>query len=318
MAGDLIKHRIFLETTRDFGKRLPPTALGEILRVVEPTIEKAARMAFEGRGAGLGRKPKWLANVSDIRLRAVTIESSETVLDFDAPSLGYAAPELYKQTELWPSMPEPSLSAFDLVAGVVSKVSRQDRDSDWYDQTILDSIFQFSRGLNGTFSRMAISRSGDRRSSAKTIDKEVIARAKKLLDETPLPRPTRIVGTLDMVRASTQSFGLLLDNGEEVRGVMIDKNVVRLGSMLERKVLVHGRAVYRPSGKLLRIDAEKVEDGSGASQLWTRIPEPLERPVASSQARARGPKAGGLASFFGGWPGDESDEELLGALRELG
>jgi hypothetical protein len=33
------------------------------------------------------------------------------------------------------------------------------------------------------------------------------------------------VGKLDMVRASTQSFGVLLDDGQEIRGVLVEGNV---------------------------------------------------------------------------------------------
>ena len=121
-----------------------------------------------------------------------------------------------------------------------------------------------------------------------------------------------------MVRASTQSFALLLDSGEEVRGVMVQDDVAKMGSMIKRKILVHGSAVYRPSGKLLRIDADKIESGENAPDLWARIPDPIASSLPTLHTGRSATKSGGISAFIGRWPGDESDSELLELLRELG
>jgi hypothetical protein len=82
----------------------------------------------------------------------------------------------------------------------------------------------------------------------------VAANAQMLSDQTPLPRQVRVVGKLDMVRHRTRSFGLILDGGEEVRGVLVDGTPELLQGYFGKDITVLGKAIY-PSGTLLRIDA---------------------------------------------------------------
>ncbi len=92
-----------------------------------------------------------------------------------------------------------------------------------------------------------------------------------------------------MVRHSTRSFGLILDGGEEIRGILIEGTSEVLRGYFGKDITVLGKAIYRPSGTLLRVDASEI------------------LPVVE----------GGVASFFGSWPGEETDRELLQALEEV-
>jgi hypothetical protein len=49
---------------------------------------------------------------------------------------------------------------------------------------------------------------------------------------------------------------------------------------------------------------------------WTTGPPPLARKPATGKLRIEGAK-GGVAAFFGTWPGDETDEQLLASLKEI-
>ena len=78
-----------------------------------------------------------------------------------------------------------------------------------------------------------------------------------------------------------------------------------------------GVAKFRPSGTLLRVDADRIEAASGAASLWSRLPTPLLRDLDTRKLTVpQGPRSG-VAAVWGQWPGDESDEEFLDALAHV-
>jgi hypothetical protein len=82
--------------------------------------------------------------------------------------------------------------------------------------------------------------------------------------------------------------------------------------------VVGGTAVFRPSGSMLRIDADQIELAAPEQrQLWAKIPRPI---LAAFEPRAlrevQGPRTG-LNKIIGEWPGDETDEQIRSALETL-
>ena len=81
------------------------------------------------------------------------------------------------------------------------------------------------------------------------------------------------------------------------------------------EVTIRGKAVYRPSGILLRLDASEILPTSAGKSAFSEIslpftsPRRLERKLQSHKS--------GVSAFFGSWPGDETDDELMEALAEL-
>ncbi len=147
------------------------------------------------------------------------------------------------------------------------------------------------------------------------IDEQVSRNALLLSDQTPTPRQVRVVGKLDMVRHSTRSFGLLLADDQEVRGILQEGDSDLLQQYFGKEITVFGKAVYRPSGTLLRIDAQEILDKVEGRSAFSIVPPAFthrfeqDRKVQSSK--------NGVAVFFGSWPGEETDDELLAALGEL-
>jgi hypothetical protein len=120
----------------------------------------------------------------------------------------------------------------------------------------------------------------------------------------------RVVGKLDMIRHSTRSFALVLDDGTEVPGVLEDHQGVQfLGQWFGKPVLVLGRAIYRPSGSLLRVDTLAVESGEGQPALFSKVPPPRPGKVT--------PPRRAFSAYFGQWPGTESDAEWAAMLEEM-
>ncbi|MBB6143987.1 hypothetical protein HNQ77_001936 [Silvibacterium bohemicum] len=134
-------------------------------------------------------------------------------------------------------------------------------------------------------------------------------------DQTPTPRQVRVVGKLDMVRHSTRSFGLLLADGTEVRGILSDGDPDLLQRYFGGEITIFGKAVYRPSGTLLRIDAQEIVDTVEGRTAFSHVPLALTH--QPRQDRKTQTSKNGVSAFFGSWPGTETDQELLAALEEL-
>ncbi len=127
----------------------------------------------------------------------------------------------------------------------------------------------------------------------------------------------KVVGVLDMLRVSTQTFGIKLDTGDEVPGSIVEAAGETLSRLLGERVVVDGRAVFRPSGRLLRVDADSILPGEGISPLFSKLPEALDRQALRSEVRHPQVPSTGVNAFFGRWPGEETDEELLRELDDL-
>jgi hypothetical protein len=263
-----------------------------------------------------GRRPEWLDRAADIRFTGHA-GNGEAILNFEAPTLGEAAQELYRQQELWPTRPDADDTGFDLLGDVLSEVAAHNADSERFDLPLLRRIERFGKVLDGPYRQIAVISRRHATSHPAPISAETIETARSFYQSTPSPRQVRVVGRLDMLRASTQTFALRLDDGQEIRGVLPEGSIEDVKPLLNRRVLVLGRAVYRVSGRLLRVDAARVLAGERESSIWSRMPEPGTAKVDTSRLRRpQGPRSG-MAAIMGHWPGDESDEAIEAALEKL-
>lgn len=311
-------HDIILRADHDFHGKFPPTPVGAALRLIPSVVRGSIRMRFQGRSSARGTAPRWLDRSSDIRLISVTGRRDETVLRFAAPRLGEAAAELFEQEELWPSRPIESDTGFDLLGDIVQEIRRGRRDSNRFDQRLLHDVASFRNALNGTFQELVIVSDRYVEEKPAVITKNIIEKAQDFYDQTPAPQPARIVGTLDMIRASTKAFALQLPNGEDVRAVLTAKaSIDDLTALFRQDVLVVGMAVFRPSGHLLRIDATEVRLATTHDSFFAKLPEPRVKRLTKTLLHRLGKENGGIGRTFGKWPGNETDEEIESVLREL-
>src|SRR3954470_20069642 len=118
---------ITLTSDRHYGRKIPPQALGHAMTAIPTVVRQSVSMAFRGRSSVRGVRPRWLMAASDIRF-VDHQGDDETILVFEAPTLGQAAGELYEQQEFWPSRPDPELTALDLFVEVVRDVANQNED----------------------------------------------------------------------------------------------------------------------------------------------------------------------------------------------
>jgi hypothetical protein len=273
-------------------------------------------MAIEGASASVGAPPQWLERASDIRTLGFGHRNGRSVLHLKAPTLGEAAPELFEQQRLWPGMASLNDTALQLIGKVSFVVRRQEGASDMYDQPLLKHFTHWNQLFKRRVRNLGMPAAhGSTTSTPVTLDMQVVENAHLLSDQTPAPRQVRVVGKLDMVRHSTRSFGLVLDNDDEVRGVLQEGDPSLLQEYFGRTITVFGKAVYRPSGTLLRIDAQELLNSTEGKAAFGFVPAAL----GSNPRSERKPQTAkaGVAAFFGTWPGDETDDDLLAALGEM-
>jgi hypothetical protein len=310
----MMTQTITLNSPQRFGRRVPSQALGRVLERLPDAVRQSVRMAVEGRSRARGKRPEWLRAAADIRFLGHEGEG-ETLLHFEAPTLGEAGPRLYEQQESWPTKPDASDTGFDILAAAFRDVITRNADSERLDRPLLHSLADFRQVLSGTFTVMVVP---TRHSPGRpvVVKSEVAEIARSLHNNTPQPQRVRLVGRLDGLRAGTHSFGIILDDGQEIRSVLVEGDITAVRSLLNQRVLVLGKAVYRASGRLLRIDAEEVTKAEEGS-FFSAVPKPVRqhfdlRDIMREQQHKRG-----IAAVIGKWPGEETDEEIHHALKEL-
>jgi hypothetical protein len=310
-----VEQEITLETETPYGSDVPLAISASLLRRLEETARPCVRMALEGTSASVGAPPAWLERASDVRTLGFSEHKGKSVLHIKAPKLGDAVPEIFDQRTLWPRLASQDETAIQLIGKVSHVVRRQEAGSDLYDRPLLKHLSHWSKLFRGDLQSLAFPANVTSDAGSEVFDEQVSQNALLLCDQTPAPRPVRVVGKLDMVRHSTRSFGLLLADGQEVRGILHDGDPDLLQQYFGKEITIFGKAVYRPSGTLLRIDAQEILDTVEGRSAFSIVPPALTH-RAKLDRKVQTAK-NGVAAFFGSWPGDETDDELLAALGEL-
>jgi hypothetical protein len=307
------RHTYEITLSDDGGCSAAPENGGHLLLGVTPAVASVALMAIQGRGVARGRRPFWLRAMSDVRFRGAHVNGRAT-FTFDAPRLGDAARDLFRQRDFWLAEPTLQDTGFDLLADAIRDIQDEKEDSNKFDRTVLRRIGNFRRVFSESVRSISIS--GGQTQDPITFDTGTLERLRKLERTTPPEQRVRLAGELDMLRSSTSTFELILDTGDRVKGVY-DGDIAELSDKLRQRVVVSGRAIFRPSGKLLRVDAERMTADSSAPTLWSRVPTAqrsrLER---ESLLRPQGPSSG-VAAILDQWPGDEDEDEVARQLERL-
>jgi len=315
-----VVHKIILRNDEHYGRKLPPHHLGRLFAELPLAIRASVSMAFRNRSHAKGRRPRWLDQASDVRF-VDHQGNGESVLYFEAPLLGEAAADIYAQPSLFPDAddrPAKEDTAFDVFGDVLTDVQRRNVDSGHFDPSLLHRITHFSRVFkNGPYHEVDFTSRRYPEASPARVTPALVTSAKELLGRTPLPQRVRIVGQLDGLVASTQRFSVLLDSGEKVDGSFVDEQIDAMQELWRKRVLILGTAIYRASGRLLRIDAEAVKSGERESVVFSCLPAPPGTKIDMSKLRRPQGTKSGINAIFGKWPGDETEEEITAILEEL-
>jgi hypothetical protein len=278
-------------------------------------------MRFRHASRIKGRRPEWLREATD--LNPIDIQDAgdnSKVVVVEAPRLGAAAAEVYEKQSLFDTFPREDETALDVLSQTVSVIARRNTASEWYDTDLLKRVERFDT----LFAQHAVcavglgvmNGAGPATLPSVTIDSGTVAAAESLYRQAPKERRVRVSGKLDMLRDSDRAFDLLLADATRVRGVWED-DLGAILALLGKYVVVDGMAVFRPSGSLLRIEAGGMEEASAGDSYFSQLPKPApSRTDLRAIHQPHGPNTG-LSAIYGKWPGNESEEQLLAALKDL-
>jgi hypothetical protein len=286
----------------------------KLFRQIERTVQPCVRMALTGRSAQVGQPPKWLQVAWDVRATGFSRRGSDVVIHLSVPRLGDAAPKVFEQKTLWDDAVKPDETALELMGKLVSDVREQASNSDSYDAPMLTRLTGWNGLLESKIRTVILPTVGSQQTTS-ILDESVVASAMVLNSRIPVERQVRVVGTIDMVRYSTRSMGLRLDGGDEVRCAVVNEDFSELREYLNKEVTVLGKAVYRPSGSVLRLDVEQILETTVGRGQFSQVPLSME--IKPKTERRMQTMKTGVAAVFGTWPGEETDTELLKALSEL-
>jgi hypothetical protein len=297
--------------------RVPADVLLETVGALLEGARQATRFFVDGESTRKGPRPAWLDAACTIEVTGLTAGSA--VVALEAPTLSDAAPERFGGAHQVSLFAEPQRlidsgsSAVDIFGGVLASVVQGDRDHVLADRALLDTCVRFARAARDGFDGVQLEGIAGF-SAPLVVRRDDVAKIELLRDETPGPKTVRVTGTLDTISATKSDVVLTLADGTAVAARLDAHDNEQLKTLFGSRVVVSGMAQFRPSGKLLVIDVEHLGPARDGDVVFESAPKAAARPVASLLPQDEGT---GVSAFFGTWPGDESDEELLNALEAI-
>lgn len=269
----MITRRIRLSGPGARGVRIDGELLRDLLDVLVDGCQQAVRLRVEGRSTAQGKPPTWLARAAAFGV--VDLREGSTVLVVEAPSLVEAVPERFRQGDLFPFV-EPARSCLDLLEESLRDAVEGKSESDAYDDGLIKTLEEFARVLRHEVEAVELMDGWPLRVNLWTIEA-----CRRLRTSIPPDQQVRVAGKLDVLRHSDRMFTLILESGIQVRGVVASDGIdlAALGALWGRSAVVSGVAKFRPSGSLLRIDAEGIERADDHDlSLWGGCRRPSSAP----------------------------------------
>jgi hypothetical protein len=305
---------IRLEGSSARGRTVSGSLLRDLLDLLVVGTQQALRVRTEGRSTARGSLPGWIAQASEFR---VEIVEGSTVLRLEAPSIWEAAPDHFRQAELFPEL-DLHTPAIDYLTDSLSAALGAEDRPDTYDAPLLETFRRFQRVFDHGVDQVEFRRPATGHPEVRLrLARTSLAGLRELERKIPRAQHVRVSGKLDAIRHSDHTFTLLVGKDRErVRGVT--ERAEDLRQPWGALVVVSGTAHFTSGGLVQRIEAERIEDaGDRDLALFSFAPMPLARPLSAPDVRKpQGPRSG-LNAIFGRWPGEETDEEIRAVLDEI-
>ena len=274
-------------------------------------------MGFLHSSRARGRIPSVLKRAAEVLYSGHSADGPDaTLLHFEVAPFGEVAGELFRQQLLWDDGPRAEQSGFDLLAASLEDITARRAESNRFDPGLLNRVRSYGRVVKQGLSRIELPDA--RVANAGRIDAASVAAAGELVARTPEPRRVRVVGRLDVMGASQCVLKLELRPGIIVTALWEGAAPVdTLKEYFNREVVVEGAGVFRPSGGLLRIDADAITEASSKDEFFREVPIAPVVEEAARSARMRPHEASAYAAILGSIPAEESDEAFAAAVEEL-
>ena len=301
------EHHITLKGPVLEARGLSGHLLRDVFALLVQGTERSLRYRLEGRSTAPGSPPAWVRPASDFQLLAIAESKGARTFEVHAPPLLVSMPDRFKQGQLFDDI-DPRKSPFELFEDALEDALLERSDSDVFDYALLQTCVEVRSILGAGLDSVEI-----KNGRTLVVDVESVARMAALAREPFSARRVRLAGRLESIQYSDCRFTLILAGGEKIAGTARDLGSETLRASFGHEVIVTGTADFRPSGRLLRINAEQFAAATEKDlQIFAAIPRPLKTAAPAERA-----DQSGLGALLGQWPGDEPTEQLLEQLRQL-
>ncbi len=313
------RHRLVLVGGDGAQLRVSGDQLAELLAALKEGSSLALRFQVEGISNPPGPRPRWLEACTSQMITG--LHAGSAVLELEAPTLEEAAPEVFGGTgqisllEQEEPLAPPGSTALDLFAAVLREIQQGDRPNLRADRPLLEGCLRFARVPTGAFTGISLGPL-DAAGPTVALNASDIPLLEELVLQTPLPQTIRFTGKFDTISSTRPSVTLLSDDGEKIQARLpASVTMEDLRALFGQRVVVAGVAEFRPSGRIQQIGISQIQPAHGDDELFSEAPRAWgSMPVFTPAVQGPG---SGVATFFGTWPGDETDDELITALAAI-
>ncbi len=314
---NVVERSFRLEGPSGLGAKPRPELIGPVLTHLHATLQDAVRMGFLHSSQARGRLPRGIKAAADVRFVGHS-QSDEhaTLLRFEVSPFGEVAADLFKQTRLWEDMPTPDQTAFELLGAALDDIGMRREESNRFDPGLLRRIARYKHIFRHGLSRIVLPDIAGPLQSQ--FDAGVIASAHALSDATPQSRRVRVAGRLDLMGVSQGVIKIHVPGGAVVTALWNRvEPIEELGSLLNRDVICEGMGVFRPSGTLLRIDADAVAAASAGDAGFAVVPRAGRVADIKRQLLLKSGEVSAYSELLGSIPPEESDEDFAAAIEAM-
>lgn len=315
---NLIERSFRLEASEGLGRKPRPELIGPILTHLHGTLQDTVRMGFLHSSRARGRVPAALKSAADVRYVGHSADGDNaTLLRFEVAPFGEVAAELFQQQDLWDDGPRPDQTAFELLGSALGDVAAHRVESSRFDPGLLRRIASYRKMFgHGRLQRIALPDTALPQPGQ--LDSAVVMEAKALSDSTPSSQRVRVTGRLDLMGASQGVLKLHLQPGSVVTAIWEgDVPLDKLTAFFNRDVVVEGLAIFRPSGSLLRVDADAIAPANTNDEFFRHLPTGVIARDFTKLAQLRPGEKSVYTRILGSIPAEESDEAFAAAVEAL-
>lgn len=307
-----------LEASEGLGSHPRPELIGPVLTGLRGTILDSVRMGFLHSSRPRGRVPTQMQAAADVHFIGHSgAGDGATLLHFELPRLVDAVPEAFRQRLLWDDGPQPEQTAFDLLADSLRDVAARRKDSSRFDHGLLKRFGAY-RKLFAPRQLEKIALVDQPVDAPAFLDRAVTEAAIELSAAIPPAQRVRIAGRLDVLGASQGLMKIAVGPGAVVIALWAgDAPIDALKDWFNREVVIEGKAVFRPSGSLLRVDASAIAEASATDSFFRRVPQAALGSDTERLMRLKAGEASPYGRILGHIPAEETDEEFLAAVEAM-
>jgi len=314
---NVVERSFRLEGPAGLGAKPRPELIGPVLTHLHDTLQDSVRMGFLHSSRPRGRIPRGIKAAADVRFIGHSqADDNATLLRFEVSPFGDVASDLFKQARLWDDMPTPDQTAFELLGAALDDIGTRREDSNRFDPGLLRRIARYDVMFRRGLSRIVLPDVSLPRPAL--FDTAVIQAAHALSDATPSPRRVRVSGRLDLMGVSQGIIKIHVADGAVVTALWDGEQPIDdLRSFLNRDVVCEGLGVFRPSGSLLRIDADAVAAARPGDTGFAVVPRAPKVGDVRRQLLLKSSETSAYRGLLGSIAPEESDEDFAAAIEAM-